>query len=239
LNKVITYQQAVSIFENEFLNASGFIEVAGEPGGDFYDFYESADGKISFIIGDVSGKGQKAAHYMQETKSVFQRLAKENLPPRELVNQLNQSVSETYDKLNFVTLTYLQVSNTKSQFSYIRAGHCPLLYYSAEKNECEYFNDNGIGLGIIRDGVFSARLYEYQKSFQPNDVVVLFTDGLIEAIDELSGNTFEMADVCSSLQKQHENTSEAICSGILNEFYRKIKSRKNPDDLALIVIKFA
>ena len=238
LNSGFTYQSAISIFSNAWINAAGFIDVADEPGGDFYDFYETPDGNTSFIIGDVSGKGQAAADYMRETKKAFHAIVKENPSPVSLITKLNDSVSVSYDKLHFVTLTYLQADADKKQFSYIRAGHCPLLYYSAAKNECSYFDDKGIGLGILRNGIFSAMMHEYKVNYGSNDIVVLFTDGLIEAIDELSGNVFEMNDVKKAFQKRIHLPAEEICNGILADFRVVIKSRKNPDDLAMIVIKF-
>jgi serine phosphatase RsbU (regulator of sigma subunit) len=239
LNKEVTYQQAVSLYENEYLSAAGFLEVPHNPGGDFYDFYENEEGKISFIIGDVSGKGQMAAYYMRSTKSIFRQLAKENLSASELIGKLNDSVSAVYDKLHFVTLTYLQVDSSQKQFSYIRAGHCPLLYYSATKNECTYFEDKGMGLGIIRDAVFSAQLHEYKMNYHANDVLVLFTDGFIEAVDDVTGNTFDMGNMKNVLQNLNAEPAEAICNGILNAFRQRVTQPRNPDDLALIVIKFA
>jgi sigma-B regulation protein RsbU (phosphoserine phosphatase) len=238
LNSQFTYQSAVSIFSNSLFNAAAFIEVVDEPGGDFYDFYETPDGNTSFIIGDVSGKGQVAADYMRETKKVFHSIVKENLLPADLINKLNDSVAATYDKLHFVTLTYLQIDIIQKQFSYIRAGHCPLLYYSAAKNTCEYFEDKGIGLGIIRDNVFSAMMHEYKMNFGSNDVLVLFTDGLIEAVDELSKNSFTMDALSRTLLNHKEHNAQDICDGILNSFRSVIHSQKSPDDLALIVIKF-
>jgi serine phosphatase RsbU (regulator of sigma subunit) len=132
----------------------------------------------------------------------------------------------------------LQIDNLQKQFSYIRAGHCPLLYYSAAKNSCEYFEDKGIGLGIIRDNVFSAMMHEYKMDFGSNDVLVLFTDGLIEAVDESSQNSFTMDALCNTLRNYKECTAQDICNGILNDFRSVIHSQKSPDDLALIVIKF-
>jgi phosphoserine phosphatase RsbU/P len=238
LNSNYTYQSAVSIFTNSAIDAAAFLEVADEPGGDFYDFVESPEGNTSFIIGDVSGKGQAAADYMRQTKKAFHALVKENAAPVNLIKNLNDAVSDCYDKLHFVTLTYLQVAADKKQFSYIRAGHCPLLYYSAAENECSYFDDKGIGLGIIRNGVFSAMMHKYTVSFGSNDVMVLFTDGLTEATDELTGKTYSMDTLRQTLMNNKEQPAQAICDGILHDFRTAIQQQKNADDLALIVIKF-
>jgi serine phosphatase RsbU (regulator of sigma subunit) len=231
--------QVLSLVANNKVSAAGYLEVAGEPGGDFYDFFEHAPHKISFIIGDVSGKGSKAAAYMLETKRYFRQLAGENLAPTDLIERLNESVSAVFDKLHFVTLTYVQLNTSVRQFSYIRAGHCPLLYYTASNNECFYFKDKGLGLGIIRNRFFSSQIHEYKVMYNSNDILVLFTDGLIESEDTLTNNVFNLKKLKDVVSALSEHTAQAICNEILHAFRKEISRPKNPDDMALIVIKFA
>jgi phosphoserine phosphatase RsbU/P len=221
------------------LQIAGYMEVADKPGGDFYDFYRHDNGKISLIIGDVSGKGQLAAQYMQATKNIFRELVVKNLTAAELISRLNENVSAIYDRLHFITLTYVEIDTAGKMFTYIRAGHCPVLFYSAEKNHCSYLEDKGTGLGIVRDGAFSAMIHAYTIPVNSNDIVVLFTDGFVEAVDEMSGNLFETNDLKVVVESEHDSHSDAICNSILQQFRTCIKTQKDPDDLALIVIKFA
>jgi phosphoserine phosphatase RsbU/P len=221
------------------LQIAGYMEVADKPGGDFYDFHQHDNGNISLIIGDVSGKGQLAAQYMQATKNIFHELVVKKMPAAELINRLNESVSVIYDRLHFITLTYVEIDVVNKLFTYIRAGHCPVLFYDYKKNLCRYMEDKGTGLGIVRDGAFSATIHNYKIPVNSNDIVVLFTDGFVEAVDEESGNLFEMSDLKTVVESNYKSNSDTICNSILQQFRSRIKTQKDPDDLALIVIKFA
>lgn len=236
----VTYHpNVIPLLSTRQVSAAAYMEVAGEPGGDFYDYYLHPDGKISFLIGDVSGKGWKAAQYMHYTLNAFRELIKDNPSATELIHQLNKRVSSAFDRLHFVTLTYVQINQTGKYFSYVRAGHCPLLYYSAPKHTCNFLDDKGLGLGIIRNNVFSANLYEYYIEWEKNDLLILYTDGLTETEDKDTGRIFCPELLCQTVLHTQSQPPVAICSSILNAFHQAVAEPRNPDDLALIVIKFA
>jgi serine phosphatase RsbU (regulator of sigma subunit) len=224
--------------QEENFEIAGFIEPSKELGGDFYDFFQLDNNKTAIVIGDVSGKGMPAALYMAEIKGIFQSLAQFNLSTKELILKANETISNCFDKSHFVTLAYVVIDKGTKKFTYVRCGHCPLLFYEFKTNNTEYFTDKGIGLGIIRSKSFENHIYLYEKEFHANDILVLYTDGFIEAIDKRTKKLFGFNEMKLSLETARKITAEDIKRDILNDFKHTVTLQENPDDLALIVIKF-
>ena len=89
---------------NDTLPVTGMNIPATEVSGDFYDFFELADGTIYFNVADVSGKGMNAAMLMAKTSSLLHCLAKSHSDPGLLLSQVNNEVCETATRGMFVTI---------------------------------------------------------------------------------------------------------------------------------------
>lgn len=228
----------VSFPQNNIYEMSGYILPSKEMGGDFYDFFYLNDDKIALLIGDVSGKGLPAALYMAEIKGIFQSLSTFNLSIEALIIKANETIKNCFDNNHFVTLTYLIIDKQNKKICYARCGHCPILYYDFKSGDFNFLDDKGMGLGIIRNDSFSNHIHVYEKHFNTNDIIVLYTDGLIEAIDKKSGKKYDLDALKHSLSTSRKATANDIKLDILNDFNNIIRHQENPDDIALIVVKF-
>lgn len=224
--------------QNAQYEIAAFMETSKELGGDFYDFFHLDENRIAIVIGDVSGKGMPAALYMAEIKGIFQSLAQFDLSPEEVILKANETISGCFDKNHFVTLIYLVIDKRHRKFYYLRCGHCPILYYDFKTNKTDYFTDSGIGLGIIRTPQFSNHIRLYQREFHANDLLILYTDGLIEATDKRTKKSFGLKELKYGLETARKINAEEALKDILNDFKVSISIQENADDLALIVIKF-
>ncbi len=240
---VVAAQIHKSLIPNTFPNdasveISAFIEPSRELGGDFYDYFELKNNRLAIVIGDVSGKGMPAALYMAEIKGIFQALTQFDLSPEDLIEKANHAISACFDRNHFVTLAYLIIDKNERKFSYVRAGHCPLLFHQSELNKVSFLEDKGIGLGILRNVVFATHIHIYEHAFNANDMLVLYTDGLVETEDRITRKTYDYGDLMKSLNRARKTTALAVKEQILEDFRDAIAHPENPDDLALIVIKF-
>lgn len=224
--------------QNSNYEIAAFMETSKELGGDFYDYFHLDENRLALIIGDVSGKGIPAALYMAEIKGIFNSLAQFDLSPEEIILKANETISKCFDKNHFVTLIYLVIDVKHRKFYYLRCGHCPILYYDFTVNKTDYFNDSGIGLGIIRNSEYSNHVRLYEREFHTNDLLVLYTDGLIEATDKKTKKSFGLNELKLALETARKLNAEEALKDVLNEFKITISLQENPDDLALIVIKF-
>lgn len=216
-----------------------YIEPSKEVGGDFYDSFILDKDRTAIIIGDVSGSGMPAALHMAEIKGIFQSLVSFKLEPKELIARANDAISACFEKNRFVTLIYLVIDKKERKFTYIRAGHCPVLYYENQRNEAHYIKDEGLGLGILRSPVFKNYVHAYERPYQKNDLLVLFSDGIDEAIDPRSGEAYGYDRLRQSLceAKRHE-ALEKVMKAMLADIKRHVKDNRELDDMTMILLRF-
>lgn len=215
---------------------------ASEVGGDYYDVHVISKSQYAVVMGDVSGKGVSAAFHMAEMKGIFQALIQSNVSPEEFIAKANQAVIKCFDKGIFITLNYLLIDTAGQTIKYTRAGHCPILYYDSIKHDASYLEDDGLGLGIVPDELFRKHIKVYQTKFHKGDIVLLYTDGLIEArVPRASSNPkeeFGYGRLKEALIKYKTAPANEIISNIMVDYYEFTGRNNIFDDTSLFVIKF-
>lgn len=152
---------------------------AYEVGGDFYDFISLPEDRIGIVVADVSGKGVAAALYMARLTRDLRYLALAEADPARVLEWMNRAVLENGQDDLFVTLLYLVLDTQHSTITYANAGHMPIII--RRKSEGSFLHldgDAGLPLGIIPDGDYTSQVF----NLEPGDSVLLFTDGLVEAM---------------------------------------------------------
>jgi serine phosphatase RsbU (regulator of sigma subunit) len=169
---------------------SVFYEGAEEVGGDYFEVQFISATRTRLLIADVSGTGTEAAFYMAELKGVTQTLQLLNPDGVRFINYLNMALSGCLPFGMFITANYVELDIANRTIMLIRAGHTPALLYRAATQKTEYLRPRGMGIGILRNEQFSSTFQPMTVSYQAGDILVLFTDGIVEArntADELFG----------------------------------------------------
>ncbi len=143
--------------------------------GDFYDYYQLADGRIAFCLADVSGKGMHAALLMAKTASLFRCLGKGIHDPGKLLGMLNREIFETSIRGMFVTMLAGVVEPSSGTVVISNAGHLPALLMGCAALIDKY-PAKAPPLGINPDSVFPSDTFELQGA-----CLYVYTDGLLEA----------------------------------------------------------
>lgn len=226
------------LHHNEHFEIYGFSEAADEVGGDYYETKKLNDHTFAIIIADVSGKGTSAAFNMSQMKGVFHSLVLSNPSPSEFIEKANMALGSCLERNHFITASYLILDTEKQEISYCRAGHCPTLYYSHVDQQASYHSSGGLGLGIIRSDQYKAYIHESELNYGSGDVVLLFTDGIIEAKNK-NGEEFGYEGLKVALEKLANKEASEIHSGILKEIYGFVGEAGVPDDdFSFLTIKF-
>ncbi|UCS94109.1 SpoIIE family protein phosphatase [Echinicola marina] len=226
------------LHHNESFNIVGFSEAADEVGGDYYETYQFNQHRFALIIGDVSGKGTSAAFNMAQMKGIFHSLAQLDLSPKEFLTRANSALSKCLAKNHFITTTYYILDTDKHEITFSRAGHCPTLYYKSEQGKSTYLKVEGLGLGIVRSEKFGKYLKEKTINYQKGDVLVMYTDGIIEAKNQ-DGEEFGYDRLRQILDISHKKTPNEIKEKIIDEVYSFVgASCLTDDDYSLLVVKF-
>lgn len=149
-------------------------------GGDFFDVIPLEDTtgpKTGILIADVSGKGMPAALFMALSGIVIRVLATKYPLPSDVITAANAIISANSRSGMFVTLFYGALESSPLSISFINAGHNPPLIFRA--GTVEELPATDAALGAIED----YRYRQYSAALVPGDILVLYTDGLIEARD--------------------------------------------------------
>jgi sigma-B regulation protein RsbU (phosphoserine phosphatase) len=137
------------------------MEPAREVGGDLYDFFRTEDGKLCFLVGDVSGKGMPAALFMARAKSLI-RVAADLMPspnggsasPADIVTRVNRELCQDNSDMMFVTLFFAMFTPGTGEVEFCNAGHNAPYRLSGKTVEM-IEGAKGIILGVRPDAVYT------------------------------------------------------------------------------------
>ena len=214
--------------------ASVFIP-AFEVGGDYYDFFKINESKLGFVIADVSGKGISAAFIMAEIKGIFESLSKTIETPKDILIQANEILWHTLDSKTFVSAAYGYFDLNKKKLTFARAGHCPL--YLLRSDQSKVVKPSGLGLGLSERDYFTINIEEYSVDLQNNDTIVLYTDGVTEAKNDLLED-FGDKQFLKVLQSNISLNAEELSNKIIHEISVFSSGHEQYDDITLVIFKW-
>ena len=159
------------------------MEPAREVGGDLYDFFMTEDGKLCFLVGDVSGKGMPAALFMARAKSLI-RIATDlmrsangtSAPPADIIARVNRELCQDNGDMMFVTLFFAMLVPATGEIEFCNAGHNPP-YHLNGQGAVAIEGGKGIILGVNPKAVYATG----RLSLATGEGIYLFTDGVTEA----------------------------------------------------------
>ncbi len=200
--------------------------------GDFYDFYHLSDGRLAAVIADVSGKGIPAALFMALSVTVLRFGMSLVLPPDEVTRRANELIIADQRSRMFATTFVSYISLDTGYTQYASGGHNPALLYRAASHECEYTSASGVAIGIFKTAEFDLQTVQLNVG----DILVLYTDGITEAInndeDEFGEERLEKL-VAENADLPAQKLADRILEAV-NEF---TEGQNLIDDATLLVIK--
>ncbi len=215
---------------------------AREVGGDYYDFFHLQGGRLGVLIADVSGKGTSAALYMAELKGLVLALSQRYDSPRDLLIEVNRIISEHLDSRSFITMTYAVIDVHRSTMTFCRAGHTPMIFLAGPSEQAplaRVLTPNGMVLGLRIHGAeekFEELLEEQCVDLSAGDVIVLFTDGITEAMN-LESDLFGENRLSRIVEEHGHLDSGELRERILREIEAFVGTADQHDDMTMILLK--
>ncbi len=208
-------------------------EPAREVGGDFFDFYEISESISAFIIADVSGKGIPAALFTGTVKNILRAEQKTNYDPASLFSGSNTLIYNESEYGMFVTAFYIIVDENGKKLFFSSAGHNEQMLIRRRSPEVVSLKTSGKPLGISDNAGYAGGSAEYEKG----DILLLFTDGLVEALDG------EEMDIDEGFKKLGEivinninESGEHLLNIMRNAVRENSLNAELADDLTILVI---
>jgi serine phosphatase RsbU (regulator of sigma subunit)/cell division septum initiation protein DivIVA len=198
-------------------------------GGDLYDVFVLADGRLAAMLGDVTGHGVEATADMAMARYVFRTLAREHPEPGELLAAANDVVLGELAPGKFITLTYLVADGTTGAVACASAGHpAPRLLLPDGRT-------TGLGTSGLALGIDAGQVYEETRVLLPSGAaLVLYTDGVVEA--RRDGRLYGVERLDALLAERCELPARALASAVAEDA-RAFAGGDLTDDLAVVVIR--
>jgi serine phosphatase RsbU (regulator of sigma subunit) len=200
-----------------------------EVGGDVYDFLELPDGRLAVVLGDVTGHGIEATADMALAKFVFRSLAREHPEPSDFLAHANEVVVGEIASGKFITMLYLTVDLRQGELACASAGHPPARVLDPS-GTVRALAAGGLALGIDPGQHYD----EVREALPTGGVVVLYTDGVIEARREREFFGLERLD--DVLVRKRELPAAELAQAVLAEC-RAFAGGELADDCAVVVIR--
>ncbi|PLX85135.1 MAG: stage II sporulation protein E [Desulfuromonas sp.] len=219
--------------ESEGVGLAGICVPARQVGGDYYDFFSREEGYLDLVIGDVSGHNIGAALIMAETRTFIKARAQSLHSASDVLCALNEFF---YDDLTrselFITMFYLKYHLATRRLHFANAGHNLPLVLRARTGACERLDAEGLILGVKRDVLFE----ENEIQLDPCDLLLLYTDGITEAMDK-EGNFFGEDRLFAILAQLKDASPQQIIDDLLHQVRLFSGAENFQDDVSLVVMR--
>jgi serine phosphatase RsbU (regulator of sigma subunit)/anti-sigma regulatory factor (Ser/Thr protein kinase) len=162
-----------------------YYQAAKEVGGDLFDFVEVDDNSIGICVADVSGKGVPGSLVMTMIRTALRLEARGNIDTADVLTRVNSFVTDDIRRGMFVTMFYVYLDSKQRMVSFASAGHNPIIMYRGKTKKTYYLNPSGFPVGITLPDIklFSEKIQSDRIRLHPDDILVLYTDGITEAMN--------------------------------------------------------
>jgi len=206
---------------------------AREVGGDFYDFFFTSPTRLCIIIGDVCGKGIPAALFMAICKTLLRTEALHTADPGEVLFSVNNTLYPDNEASMFFTGLVAILDTDTGEITIANGGHNPPLLCPAGL-EFEYIQlPRGLVVGAMPDTRYESRTYR----LKPHDTLVMYTDGVTEAMDADS-RLYSEDRLLGCLNTLRDKSVGDIIHGIKADVDIFVQGTPQSDDITMVVLEF-
>ena len=212
------------------LAVTGLHRPCSEVGGDYFDVFPLPDGRNAILIADVSGKGLGAALLTTMLQGTLSGMTL-GVDPVKVFNHLNLFLCEHAEVGRYATM-FFGLLDSAGTLEFVRAGHpSPLLLRRGKVSEL--YSGGSFPVGLAEEATFKSSRYQ----LEPEDTLLLFTDGVTEAQDK-SANLFGMERLIDTFRRYPDSSLHAIQAGILAAVESFSAGAKQSDDITLLVVRY-
>lgn len=201
-----------------------------EVGGDFYDLIALEDGRVAFVLGDVSGKGISAALLAAMAQGGTQTQLSIGLTLAEAITNLNRLIVQKSTGNRFITL-FCGMLDREGNFSYVNAGHNPPIL-ARSNGRVELLSTKSLVLGAFDFAEYEPKY----TSVRAGDAIVMFTDGVTEAVNG-SSEMFGDERLEQLVRTSVASSAERMRDRILEEVLAFTRGLPQGDDITLLAVK--
>ncbi|MBN1570169.1 MAG: PP2C family protein-serine/threonine phosphatase [Acidobacteria bacterium] len=202
-----------------------------EVGGDYFDYFDLEGGRFCFALGDVAGKGVSAALLASKVQGILSAQSFVDFPLPTIISNLNRNLVKRGTGNRFVTF-FFGILDDEGTCNYVNAGHNPPLLVHPDGSIIE-LTVGGVVLGLFEE----ARYQSETVKLLPNDHLVLFTDGVVEALNT-AGEEFGQERLCALLREKAHTTASELLALLREAVMLFSKNTPQHDDITMMILGF-
>lgn len=222
----------------EGYDVSSMYRSAKEVGGDYFDFVWVDDNVLGVAVADVSGKGIPGSLVMTMIRTALRLEARGNHNATDVMAKVNSFVTRDMKKGMFVTMFYIILDSRRRIIQYTCAGHNPMILYREETDQIYYLKPRGfpVGIDLPNPDLFQKSLTQESVKLKKGDVLLLYTDGITEAMNPRR-EQFGEKRLLDLVRQHHELSAEEFVQKLSEEIARFTEEYPQNDDITCVAIK--
>jgi serine phosphatase RsbU (regulator of sigma subunit) len=208
---------------------------ATEVGGDYYDYFRLSPDQLAVVVGDVAGHGVASGLVLSGVRSCLYLLEKDLAAPVEVLQRLNPMVRRTTDRRTYVTLlcAVLEKNATGGEVTLASAGHPPALHRCARTGQSVFLGEGAPPLGTFQD----ARYASVHSPLEPGDLLVFYTDGLLETRSAAGVEYGESRLQRAVARVASKASAREVRDAILGDLSNFKGDVEQADDITVVVVR--
>ncbi|PIU47683.1 MAG: hypothetical protein COS94_06100 [Candidatus Hydrogenedentes bacterium CG07_land_8_20_14_0_80_42_17] len=212
---------------------------AGEIGGDYYDFIQFREpNRVGIVVGDITGKGVPAALLMTMFKLRANEIFRSVFHPAECMSVLNKTLSKDFPQDNFVSAFYTVIDSDKGELIYSKASNDPGVILRQGKTPILLDRGSGYALAAFDPETFGESAYtQHSVKLEHGDILVLFTDGLIEIFDK-NNRQLKLDGLLEWLKEDEHLQPQLLAEQIVKRAQEFAGTEKLQDDVTLVAVRY-
>ena len=219
--------------EREEFDVFATLQPAREVGGDFYDFFFIDENRFCVCVGDVSGKGVPAALFMAVTKTMLKSSTSMSGSTASIISKVNTEVSRENTESMFVTVFIGILDVRTGDFVYTNAGHNPPFLKRRDGSIERIGQRHGPVIGAVEDLEYK----EDRLTLEPDDLLLLYTDGVTEAMNDRS-ELFEESRLVEVLRSPGADTAELQVQASVDAVKTFEGAAEQADDITVLALRY-
>lgn len=200
--------------------------------GDYYDIILARRDRIAVVVADVAGKGIQSSLVMSMLRSILHLVTNTTKSAGVILDWINKGITGKIDMDHYATLSFLSYSPADHSIEYASAGHQPLLIWREAGKKIEVVRQNTDPIGVERGSKYP----ELKLTVQRGDIIIFFTDGLIEALNQ-EGRQYGIESLSRVIAQSNSLTAKEIATEVKHNIQAFVGSAGLHDDQTLVVMK--
>lgn len=215
-----------------------FYESAKEVGGDLFDFVRVDEHTIGIAVADVSGKGVPGSLIMTMIRTALRLEARSNKNPSDVLARVNDFVVDDMKKGMFVTVFYIVLDSRNREIHFASAGHNPMILHRASTGQTYYLNPPGfpVGISLPDPDLFRKTIKNDSIKLREDDVLVIYTDGITEAMNP-NRELFGEERFLESIRRHAHQGAKEFVEHLRDDILNFTQGAPQNDDITFVAIK--